>query len=233
MKDGADARTQLELVLVKAAAPKRDAGTTALLARIERLEAQLAGGAPPRAATAGAVSRAPSEPVTAAGRAARPAHPEAAVAAAVAVVEADDDAPPQATATAVSLSLDSFSRVWPAVLERLAGDSPMLAGALREARPAALGDDGLTIAWPAAAALTKRQAEDPAKQELLAQAIRAVTGASLRLAHEVRAAHEVPGAHATEAEARLSDDELVERFMAEFDAEELPPEQPDPPSQES
>src|SRR4051812_10909476 len=234
MKDGADARTQLELALVKAAAPERDAGTTALLSRIERLEAQLAGGAQPRPA-APPPSRAQSTPAAAGGRAARPAppeQPEAAVAGAVAVAEPDEPQP-QATATAVSLSLDSFSRVWPAVLERLATESPMLAGALREARPAALGEDGLTIAWPEAAALTKRQAEDPAKQEMLAQAIRAVTGASLRLAHEVRAAHEVPDTPAAAAEPRLSDDELVERFMAEFDAEELPPEQPGPPSQES
>ena len=55
-----------------------------------------------------------------------------------------------------------------------------------------------------------------------------------RLAHEVRAESEVPGAPAAAAaEPELSDDELVERFMAEFDAEELPPEQPEPPSQES
>src|SRR4051794_23598676 len=49
MKDGADARTQLELALVKAATPARDASTVALQARIERLEARLAGGAAPAA----------------------------------------------------------------------------------------------------------------------------------------------------------------------------------------
>src|SRR4051794_36489945 len=49
MKDGADARTQLELALVRAATPERDASTTALQARIERLEARLAGGAAPAA----------------------------------------------------------------------------------------------------------------------------------------------------------------------------------------
>ena len=37
--NGAQARIQLELVLVKAAAPEVDPSTTALLARIERLEA--------------------------------------------------------------------------------------------------------------------------------------------------------------------------------------------------
>jgi DNA polymerase III subunit gamma/tau len=43
MKNGADARTQLELALVKAAAPDVDASTRALLARLERLEAHLGG----------------------------------------------------------------------------------------------------------------------------------------------------------------------------------------------
>jgi DNA polymerase-3 subunit gamma/tau len=280
MKDGADARTQLELALVKAAAPDRDAGTTALLARIERLEARLAGA--PAPAAAAPASRAPSEPATAAGRAGRTqvavatqvddappvaasatvpgvppggadgaqalveraaaaASAEAAteadpapVTTAVAVVEPDAPSPEPTFSAAVGLSLESFNQVWPAVLERLAAESPMLAGALREARPAELGADGLTLAWPEASAFTKRQAEDPAKKEMLAQAIRAVTGASLRLAHEVRADHAAAGATAAEAaEPRLSDDQLVERFMAEFDAEELPPEQPDPPSQES
>jgi DNA polymerase-3 subunit gamma/tau len=283
MKDGADARTQLELALVKAAAPDRDAGTTALLARIERLEARLAGGPtvpPPAGPTA--PPRAPSEPATAAGRAGRtqvavatqvddgpPVATSATVAGtpaggaegaralvehaaaqasadaateadpapvttAVAVVEPGAPAPEPTFSAAIGLSLESFNEVWPAVLERLASESPMLAGALREARPAELADQGLTIAWPQASAFTKRQADDPAKKEMLVQAIRAVTGASLRLAHEVRADHDVSGSPAAAAAApALSDDQLVERFMAEFDAEELPPEQPEPPSQES
>ena len=71
--------------------------------------------------------------------------------------------------------------------------------------------------WPASAAFSKRAAEDPAKRELIAQSIRAVTGASLRLAHELRADDELAPAET------LSDDELVARFKAEFDAEELPP----------
>jgi DNA polymerase-3 subunit gamma/tau len=156
---------------------------------------------------------------------------------AVAVVEPDAPAPTPTFSAAVGLSLESFNQVWPAVLERLDEESPMLAHALREARPAELADEGLTFAWPEASALSKRQAEDPAKKELLAQAIRAVTGASLRLAHEVRPDHEVAAAGwagaESAAEPALSDDQLVERFMAEFDAEELPPEQPGPPSQES
>jgi DNA polymerase-3 subunit gamma/tau len=99
-----------------------------------------------------------------------------------------------------------------------------------------LADQGLTLAWPESAAFSKRQAEEPAKKELIAQAIRAVTGASLKLAHELRADHDdvVSAAGlASPAEPQLSESELVARFMAEFDAEELPPEEPPSPSQET
>jgi DNA polymerase-3 subunit gamma/tau len=136
---------------------------------------------------------------------------------AVAVVE--PDAP--AGEPSLELSLDAFADLWPAVLESLEGESPMLAAMLREARPSALAESGLTLDWPESAAFSKRQAEEPAKRELIAQSIRAVTGASLRLAHELRADHEVAPAPA--AGPPLSDEELVARFKAEFDAEELPP----------
>jgi len=95
---------------------------------------------------------------------------------------------------------------------------PNLQNMLRQAQPSALADQGLTLVWPESAAFSKRAAEDPAKRELIAQSIRAVTGASLRLAHELRADEEL-----APTEAPLSDDELVARFKAEFDAEELPP----------
>lgn len=293
MKDGADARTQLELALVKGATPAGDATTSALMARIERLEARLAAGEAPGAAgprvsagapddaeshgphrAAAAIPHAPDEPVTAAGRAGRTqvavsarvqgqpavaasttlpgagsggpdearalAEDAAATAsqelaterdpapavAAVALVAPDAPAPEPAFSAAVELSLEAFSEVWPAVLEALGGESPMLAAVLRDARPAVLADHGLTLAWPESAAFSKRQAEEPAKKELIAQAIRAVTGASLKLAHELRAdGDDVMTAAAGPAESALSETELVARFMAEFDAEELPPEE--------
>ena len=97
----------------------------------------------------------------------------------------------------------------------------MLAAMLREARPVELAGEGLTLAWPQSAAFSKRAAEDPAKRELIAHSIRAVTGASLRLAHELRADAEL----APPAEAQLSDDELVDRFKHEFSAIEEPSEE--------
>jgi DNA polymerase III subunit gamma/tau len=245
LKDGADARTQLELALVKAADPARDPSITALLARIERLEGR--GGA------AAAASRAPSEPATAAGRtrvavtasvedeprvavtttvpgAGTDVDPKAAADDAAQVVSSELEGDARVTAVAVvepdapapepslELSVDTFEQVWPAVIQSLEGDSFRLAAVLREASPA-LDDSGLTLAWPESARFLKRQAEDPEKKELLAQAIRSVTGASLRLAYELRSDEEI-GTKATE---QLTEEELIDRFKTEFSAVEEPP----------
>jgi DNA polymerase-3 subunit gamma/tau len=290
MKDGADARTQLELALVKAATPAIDPSVKALQARLARLES----GAPPaapgprtpaRAETAAgraiAASPLPATPVPSApletspapapahgapargattvsvaaqvegqppvvattslpGAAADPrdaqavadeaaasvaaelateADPTPAVAA-VAVVDREAEAEPRFAAGA-ELSLEAFGSLWPAVIDSLKAEAPMLAGLLEDAQPAALADTGLTLAWPESSAFSKRKAEDPANRDLIAGAIRAVTGTSLRLAYELRADAEVVAAGAAPS---LSEDDLVQRFKDEFDAEELPPE---------
>ena len=205
MKDGADARTQLDLVLVKAAEPAHDPSTKALLARIERLEGR---------ASASPATHDPAQPATAAGR----------TKVAVATTSAPEpEAEAEATVTAVAvveqerpsgeLSLDAFAEVWPAVVESVRAESPRLAAIVEEARPTALADRDLTIAWPESAAFSKRQAEDPEKRELIAASIRAVTGASLRLAYELGGEHAPPP-------PALSEDELVDRFKQEFGAVE-------------
>ena len=102
------------------------------------------------------------------------------------------------------------------MIESIQGERPLLAEHLKVARPTALGDGELTLAWAATSGLSRRKAEDPPNRELIGRAIRAVTGASLRLAHEMRA--ETPGAEAP----TLSGEELIERFVEEFEAEILP-----------
>ena len=263
MKDGSDARTQLELALVKAAVPKVDASAKALQSRLERLEAGRPAGPP---APAG---RAPSVPATAAGRATEPRAPGAAgqrraergrsgraertplrlppsrpaaarrrrpptrarsarrspptaepAVAAVAVIE-PDAAGAEPIVAAVGLDLDGFAELWPAVIESIQGERPLLAEHLKVARPSALGDGELTLAWAETHGLSRRKAEDPPNRELIGRAIRAVTGASLRLAHEMRA--DTPGA----AAPTLSEEELIERFVEEFEAEILPDPEPE------
>jgi DNA polymerase-3 subunit gamma/tau len=266
MKDGADARTQLELALLKAAQPAYDPTVKALLARIERLESSRpAAPAPP---AGGAPSpRSPSEPATPAGRTAvavtaqvegqppvaaattlpgasagqaeataRAEEAAAAVSAelatesdpapavaAVAVVEPDAPAPEPSFAAGVELTHEALAELWPAVLESLQDESPLLAAVLQGARPAGVADDELTLAWPESSGFFKRKAEDPANKETIARVIRAVTGSSLRLAFELR--DEAALAAEAAATPQLSEEELVDRFVEEFDAEVLPPEE--------
>jgi DNA polymerase-3 subunit gamma/tau len=263
-KDGADARTQLELALVKGARPEHDPSLRALLARMERLEAgrpspaaapvrdpavpatpaaRAAAAPPPPPPATVPPSAAPVEPVAPAATApppppAEPRPEPAAGATAVVAASADVEGAPAVTAVAVveadgtvsepvvsidgDLDLDSVAELWPAVLDDLRERRPMLHAALEHARPSALEDSELTIAWAQSADFYKRKAEEPACREQIAEAIRSVTGSSLRLAYSLAEEHELPR---TSAAPTMSDDELIDRFMREFDAEELPAEE--------
>ena len=110
MKDGADARTQLELALLKAAAPAYDPTVKALLARLERLEGRAAS-APP----APAGPRSPSAPATAAGRAATEQGRTA-----VAVTAQVEGQPPVAAATTLPGAPEGGQEEATAMAERAA-----------------------------------------------------------------------------------------------------------------
>jgi DNA polymerase III subunit gamma/tau len=231
MKDGADPRTQLELALVKAAQPEHDPSLRALLARLERLES----GRPP----APAPERRPEVPATAAARAAQEPREDGPKAEAPAVVAASvevEGAPP-VTAVAVvdggevsepdvrvgiELDLPGVTELWPAVLADVQERSPMLHAVMQNARPLALAGGELTLSWAESAEFYKRKAEDPACREQIATAIRTVTGKSLRLAYALA---DDDDHHASDVAVPLSEDELIDTFMREFDAEELPAEE--------
>jgi len=255
MKDGADPRTQLELALVKGAKPEHDASLRALMARLERLENGRPAPAPAPPihrpdvpATAAARAAAPPAPVQPPPVAPPPAPPRAEAPAApaprlgdapaVVAATADVDGAPPVTTVAVAepnsevsdpevrvgvdLDLAGVAQLWPAVLADVQERSPMLGALIENARPSALDRGELTLSWAESAAFYKRKAEDPACREQIASAIRTVTGSSLRLAYALADDDALPQ-HA--AAPTLSDDELVDRFMREFDAEELPAEE--------
>jgi DNA polymerase-3 subunit gamma/tau len=143
---------------------------------------------------------------------------------AVAVVDPHGPSPEPTFSAGVELSLDAFGGLWPAVVDSLREETPMLAALLEDCAPASLSGDGLTLAWPESSAFLKRKAEDPANRDLIAKAIRSVTGSSLRLAYELRADGDPLPVAAVATTPKLSDEDLVQRFKDEFDAEELPPE---------
>jgi DNA polymerase III subunit gamma/tau len=209
VKDGSEPRIQLEMALLKATQPQADLSIQALMHRIEQLETQIAsgerrpaqapapepaaepepppsgGGAPPRAA---AVSRGPS------GQAAT----------AVAVKEAEP---------ATALELDRVLALWPAVAETVTEENGMLGAALGAARPVSVEGERITVAFPADAAFVKKKAE--ANRELVQDAIRGLTGASMAIVYELR-----DGGPDSEP-VTLDEAELIERLRAEFAAEEV------------
>ncbi|MBV9334281.1 MAG: DNA polymerase III subunit gamma/tau [Solirubrobacterales bacterium] len=204
--NGAQARIQLELVLVKAAAPEVDPSMAALLARIERLEQGIGASAGLRA-----VQRPEPEPAAsgAASSPARAPHPDPAPSA--------DPVPPSQAA----LRLDDAAACWPAVVDLVRGENAMLAALLSDARPIEVRDRELTLAFPGGAAFLKRKAEQEDHRRVAREALQAVTGQRLILRYELRDADEEQ-----DGDAVLSGEELVRRFMEEFDAEEVLEEEP-------
>ncbi len=215
IKNGSEPRTQLELALVKAAAPEVDASTRALLTRIERLEALAQGGGDDEARSVRAVGKplpdAPASPSAPPVESAAPASGAAAVAIAV-----DADQPEEEP-----FDLEAMRSLWPAVLDTVREQNSMLAALLDGANPIALAGDELTVAFSESRAFLKRKAEDAPNREALAGAIQTVSGHVVRLAYELRPDDgEEPA-----ASPKLSDEELVKHFLEEFDAEELPDEE--------
>jgi DNA polymerase-3 subunit gamma/tau len=137
---------------------------------------------------------------------------------AVAVIEPDGEVSEPEVRVGVELDLDGVAEVWPAVLANMQDRSPMLHALMENARPSGLDGGELTLSWAESAAFSKRKAEEPACRAQIAEAIRAVTGSSLRLAYAL-SDDAAPEAHGAVA---LSEDELIARFKAEFAAEELP-----------
>jgi DNA polymerase-3 subunit gamma/tau len=152
MRQGGDPRLPLELALVKVTRPAADLSRESMAYRLEQLETRAHIPAAPDPET---VPETRPEPTT-------PVQPP--------------PAPP-------SLELEQLQEAWqrtivPAVEER----SIPAASVLREAHPADLAGDTLTVEFPASAAFHRQLAEEPKNATLLAEALYEVTGRHLGLA---------------------------------------------------
>jgi len=213
VKDGSDAQTQLEIALVKAAAPELEPTTRAMLARLERLEQALGGGVPaPVAAPAPEPAPMPAAPTPAA-----PPPP---------VVVAPEAAAPASAAPAVTgeLSLTFITDLWPDVIKTLAEQHQLIAGCVEDARPTALEAKELTLTFPAEKSFQRRKAETPEARNLVIGAVRSLTGTSVQLAFASGEA-----APAGAPVALLGEDDLLDRLREEFDAVDDLPDAPSDP----
>lgn len=249
VRDGADARTFLELALVKAAAPEIDPSTKAIAARLERLERAVNAGASVSVAAPQitapepappAPEPAPPAPEEPSGRFQRdpePApQPTAATANGAAVaaishpqVEAETEPPepvpaPPPVIPAAGMALQDLLEVWPAVLDGVRERHALCAGLLSTAQPVALDAEMLTIAFPEDQEFLRRKAENPDMRACLGEAMRAVTGASPQITYELRDFAAAAEAAGTPPPVTETGPEFIEKLMAAFDAEEIRPE---------
>jgi DNA polymerase-3 subunit gamma/tau len=226
VRAGADARTRLELSLVKAAKPDVDSSLRALLERIERLER---GGVAHDAIAADRELPAsePRGPVAATAPAPAPsaAPPEAAVEVSVASIaavppRADAPAPDNsASAQAIAEDLAPLLAWWPAVVDLVRGDNALLGACIEEAQPVDVKGDDLVVAFSAAMPFHKKKAETPDNRAAVTAALHDVTGRRWRVSYEL---HDGIGSSDDDADAPRSEEEWIKRFIEEFDAEELP-----------
>ena len=238
VRAGADARTRLELALVKASRPDLDGSLKALLSRIERLEAQGPHGAPtpsrPSAAAQAPPEVAPeprliessahADPAPAPQRRTQPEPPaqDDASSAEASAPEGTADGPAAdagSPAPPFEGGLDSLLEIWPAVVELVRGEHAMLGAVIKDARPVALDGFDLTLAFSSTAQFLRKKAEDPANRAIVGEALRSLAPGRWRLSYELR---DVPGGEGGDGSEELTEDELVRRFIEEFDAEEVP-----------
>jgi DNA polymerase-3 subunit gamma/tau len=124
-----------------------------------------------------------------------------------------------ATTPPPALDLQQLQEAWqrtilPAVEQR----SIPTASMLREAHPAQLADDRLTVEFPAAASFHRQLAEEPKNATLLAEALYEVTGRKLALDFAVG---ENGGEEPTEEEQPAGEEEIVQLMKDTFDAHEV------------
>jgi DNA polymerase III subunit gamma/tau len=213
VKDGSEPRIQLEMAMLKATQPQADLSLQALMFRIDQLEAALGAPNPGQSPAADPAPRSPERqapkaetPVSAPATPARPPAAASAVAAPAPQVESS----PQPVG---AVELEQVVTLWPAVAEAVAEQNGMLSAALSAATPTALDGERLTVAFPADAAFVKKKAEQG--RDLVATAVRGITGQPLTLAFELSEAARAPGP------ATLDHDQLIERLREEFGAEEV------------
>jgi DNA polymerase-3 subunit gamma/tau len=215
VRTGADARTELELALVKASRPELDASARALLERVERLEQ---GRPQPVARDAASAEGAASQERPASADPPPPAPSAGASPAATAPPVAAAETSAGAAGAEPDVSLESLRALWPAVVDQVRAENALLGALIEEAEPVAMGEGALTVAFAQSAPFLKKKAEDAANRATVSAALVKVTGLRLRLSYELS---DHPAASAP---ARgHSEEDWVRRFMEEFDAEELPP----------
>jgi DNA polymerase-3 subunit gamma/tau len=194
MRQGADPRLPLELALVKVTRPASDLSRESTAYRLEQLETrqQVSAVTPTREV------RAPAAEV----------HDEP---------RAD---PPEASAPP-AVELEQLQEAWQRTILPAVGEKSIpTASVLREAHPAELAGDRLTLEFPAAAGFHRQLAEEPKNATLLVDTLYEVTGRRLAVAFAVGEQDEPEEA---EHEGPAGEDTILRLMKDDLGAEEVEP----------
>ena len=200
MREGDDPRLTLEVALLKVTTPSLDSSREALLRRIESLESRLTGEEAP----------APENP--------KPPEPE----------QPGDQSEPETSVATATVEIEQVVELWPAVVDHLRDSgSAMLSTLFDEARPLGIDEERsmLRIGFPGSAKFNKKKAEAPANVERMTEAVGAIVGTRMRPAYELIDEENQATADAEDS-TEMSEDDLVDLIKDNFDASEVPPDEP-------
>jgi DNA polymerase III subunit gamma/tau len=188
MRQGGDPRLPLELALVKATRPGSDLSRESLAYRIEQLEGQ------------SALPRAP------AGERPTSAEP------------ARQQPEPPPTVAQGSVQLEQLQEAWQRTILPAVGQRSMpLSAVLKEAHPAGLENDTLTVEFPQTASFHRGIAEEQKNTTALREALYEVTGRQLGVVFATGEGGPAPA----EGSEPVSEEELFELMKETFDAREV------------
>jgi hypothetical protein len=118
----------------------------------------------------------------------------------------------------VQPDIDHLKRAWPVVLEAVKKRQPGLAAVLGEGRPESLTDSELVIKFPAGYGFQANQVARDQNPQVIADALREVTGKDLRITTKL-ATGPAPEPAGRDEDARiLGEDELIRALKQVFDA---------------
>jgi hypothetical protein len=221
IREGDDARTALELALLKTARPDADPSGEALAQRIERLERGYSGPVPVE--EAGAAGDPPGEAGSGGPKATEEQGSEATAETALEASEREPGVPRGSAGGTVAAEAIDFERIaglWPAVLDQVRqSGSELLSAVFQAARPVGVDAERATleVGFPPSAAFNKRKAEAEANRDRLAEAVRTIVGESLRPVYVLLDGEE---GDSENGEPTFTEEEMIERIKSEFDAEE-------------
>jgi DNA polymerase-3 subunit gamma/tau len=130
--------------------------------------------------------------------------------------------PPDAVAP-VSEPLEDLQAVielWPAVVELVGAGHALCGAVIADTRPVVLAGEDLVVGFPTSAAFLKKKAEDPANRQIVTEALRQLAGGRWRISYELREDLDDTGGKG--APRTYTEEEWIERFKSELDAEEIP-----------